>query len=109
LGQHPKKIINPEKVASIPNIPFVEFNRVAFQEFPKLVLKRNLPMMLLLSGDVIPHRLNLRKADGENAVAILPREIMQIGTFGFQPERRTALTSLTISDASQVRDSVESK
>ena len=50
--------------------------------------------MLLLSGDVIPHRLDLRKPDGENAVAILPREIVEVGAFGFQPERRPALDLL---------------
>src|ERR1035437_8381206 len=51
-------------------------------------------MMLLLSGNVIPHGLSLRKSDGENAVTILPREIMQVGAFGFQPKRRTAFDLL---------------
>jgi hypothetical protein len=64
-------------------------------------------MMFFLPGDVILHCLNLRKADGENAVAILPREVAQVGTFGFQQNDEPRLTSFTISDASQVRDSVE--
>jgi hypothetical protein len=55
----PNKFINSERVASIPHIPLVKFNGVAFQEFPKFILKRNLPVMFLLSGDVILHRLNL--------------------------------------------------
>ena len=88
------KFTNSERVVSIPYIPLVKFNGVAFQEFPKLILKRNLPVMFLLSGDVISHRLNLRKSDGENAVAILPREIIQVGAFGFQPERRAAFDFL---------------
>ena len=54
-----QKFINPERVASIPHIPFIKFNIVAFQEFPELILKRNLAMMFLLPGDVFPNRLDL--------------------------------------------------
>ncbi len=53
------KFINSERVGSIPHITLVKFNGVAFQEFPKLILKRNLPVMLLLSGNIIPQRLDL--------------------------------------------------
>ena len=53
------QFINSERVASIPNVSFVEFDFVTFQKITKLILKRNLPMMLLLSGDVIPHCLDL--------------------------------------------------
>ena len=81
---------NPERVESIPHIPFIKRHFVSLQKFPKLLLKRNFAMMLLLSGDIIPHRFHLRIADGENAVAILPREIVQVGAFSFQPERRAA-------------------
>ena len=87
LGHRPNKFINPERVASIPHIPLVKFNGVAFQEFPKFILKRNLPVMLLLSGNIITHRLDLRKSNGEYSIAILPSKIMQVGAFGFQPER----------------------
>jgi len=59
LGHPPNKFINSERVASIPHIPLVKFNVVAFEEFSKLILKRNLPVMTLLSGDVISHRLDL--------------------------------------------------
>jgi hypothetical protein len=58
-GYSSKKFINPERVVSIPNIPLIKFNLVAFQKFPELVLKRNLAMMLLLPNDVIPYRLHL--------------------------------------------------
>ena len=44
-------------------------------------------MVFLLSGDVLSHRINLRKADGENAVTVLPREVLQFRASGFQPER----------------------
>jgi hypothetical protein len=52
LGHRPNQFINSERVASIPHIPFVEFHRVAFQKFPKLILKRNLAVMFdsTLSG-----------------------------------------------------------
>ena len=50
--------------------------------------------MFLLTSDVMLYRLDLGKADGENAVTILPREIVQVGTFRFQPERRTAFDFL---------------
>ena len=36
---HPTKIINPERVESIPHIPFVEFDFVTPQQFPELILK----------------------------------------------------------------------
>lgn len=42
--------------------------------------------MFLLSDDVVPHCIDLRKADGENAVAPLPCEILQVWVFGFNPE-----------------------
>ncbi len=65
-------------------------------------------MMFLLPGDIIPHRFNLRKADGKNAVAVLPCEIMQSGIFCLQPERdEPRLISLTISATVPVRESVE--
>src|SRR5260221_8712942 len=48
------------------------------QQLAEFVLKRNLAMMLLLTGNVVAHRFNLRKANGENAVAVLPREIRKV-------------------------------
>ncbi len=47
-----KKMTNPIGVASVPDIPFVEGESVFFKERPKLVLKRNLRMVLRLVGDV---------------------------------------------------------
>src|SRR5581483_4665276 len=34
---------------------------------------------------------NLRKTDGENSVAILPREVLRVLAFGFNPQRRASL------------------
>jgi len=51
-------------------------------------------MMFLLSGDVLPYGFHLQKTNGKNSIAALPREIMQIGAFGFQPERGTAFDLL---------------
>ena len=42
-------------------------------------------MVFLLAGDVMAHSVDLRKTNGENAVAILPREIMQIEGFLSSP------------------------
>ena len=48
-----------KRVESIPDIPFVEFDFVTTQQWPELILKRNLALMFLLRGDVIPHGFNL--------------------------------------------------
>jgi len=53
------KIINPEGVASIPNISFVKYDFIAFEKFTQLILKRNFTVMFLLSRNVISHRLHL--------------------------------------------------
>ena len=79
---------------SIPHVTFVVLNSVAVQEFSELLLERNLPVVRLLSRDVFADGLDLRKADGENAVAILPGELPQAGAFGFEPERGAAFDLL---------------
>jgi hypothetical protein len=48
---------------------------------PELVLKCHLAMMFLLPGDVIAHRLHLRKANGENPVTALPGKSLVINEF----------------------------
>src|SRR5258705_9997518 len=78
--------INPERVESVPDVTFVEFNLVTSQQLPKLILKGNLAMMFFLPGDVVAHRLNLREADRENPIAILPGEVLQVRRSGFQPQ-----------------------
>ena len=55
LGQPTADSINPARVLSIPHIAFVKFDFVAFQQKPKLILKRDLPVMFLLACDVAAH------------------------------------------------------
>ena len=43
------KLIHP---ISIPNIPFIKFNLVPFEEGSELILERDLPMMLGLVANV---------------------------------------------------------
>jgi len=85
------KSINPERVESIPHIPLVKGDVVAPQEAAKLILKRNLPVMLLLPGNVGAHVIHLRLPNGENAVAGLPCKIGQIRCLRLHPSGRTAL------------------
>src|ERR1035438_7669528 len=59
LGSTSKNLINPEWVASIPNISFVELDFVAIEKFTQLILKRNFAVMFLLARNVISHRLHL--------------------------------------------------
>ena len=58
LGQCSNQWVNPKRVESIPHIALVKFNFVSLQKFTKFILKRNHSMMLLLSGNVIPHRIH---------------------------------------------------
>lgn len=47
-------------------------------------------MVIFLASDVIPDDLHLRKAHGKHAIAVLPGEIPQFRTFGFEPESGAA-------------------
>jgi hypothetical protein len=98
---------NPERVGSVPNIPLVVLNLISFEQRPELLLIRRPVVMFLLVCDVIAKSRDLREADREHAVAILPGELFQ--ALALEPERRAALYLFDISDASQVRDSVESR
>ena len=49
-----QKITNPERVESIPHIPFIKFNFIALQQLPKLILKRHPLMMVFLPEDITP-------------------------------------------------------
>ncbi len=51
-------------------------------------------MVLLLTCDIVPHRLNLRETNGKNPVTVLPRKIIQTGASGFDPQRGAALDLL---------------
>ena len=47
-------------------------------------------MVFLLSGDISPHRFDLRKTDGEYSVTVLPGEVIKLGAPGLDPQRGTA-------------------
>src|SRR5262245_18086069 len=55
-----------------PEILLVILHATLDQEFQILFLKRLFAVMLLLIGNIIFHRANLRSADGECAVPFLP-------------------------------------
>src|SRR4030095_1830191 len=62
----------PKPVGLIPNVTFVVLHLVSFQDPPKLFLKRNLSVMLLLAGNVLLHERHLRLPNRESPIAILP-------------------------------------
>ena len=82
LGKRVTSPLNPERVESIPHVTFIEFHSISSKQPAELILKRNLPVVLLLSRDVVLRRFNLRKANREDPVAILPGETFQIRPFG---------------------------
>ncbi len=76
---------------SIPNIPFIKFNAVFFQQSPVFVLKRLPPMMLLLIQNVFPKRRDMRRTDGKSAGSLLPVKLFetrQASAFTHTEERR---------------------
>src|SRR2546425_9127442 len=72
LGKRSKQSDNRNAVAavsrvsySIPNVFFIPFDFVSFQQCAQLVLKTHLTMMLLLIGDVLLHLFEIRLADAK--------------------------------------------
>ena len=67
-------------------------------------------MMLLLPGDVGAHILDLRLADGENAIAILPREVADnAGDLVFSHTVEPRFNSFTTSATVAVRECAKSR
>src|SRR5688572_15328839 len=81
-------------IQSIPNVFLVPFDLVFAQQRAQLVLKTNLAMMLLLSGDVLLHLFEIRLAHREIRVAALPLEVGVIAAAFLQPEVRDAFQFL---------------
>ena len=65
--------------------------------------------MVLLPGDVIPHRFDLRKSDGKNSITVLPGKSCNSALLVLIQSDEPRLTSLTIAAASQVRDKAHKK
>lgn len=59
-------------VNSVPDISFVPFQIVSSQELAEFVLKGNRAVMLLLIGQVRLYLSDVRLADSECAVSVLP-------------------------------------
>src|SRR5208282_1811020 len=51
-------------------------------------------MVLLLSGDISPHRFDLRESNGENPVTILPGKVAKARASGLDPQRGSAFDLL---------------
>ena len=79
-------VANPLTGDSIPHVFLVPFNLVFAQQRAQLVLKSDLAMMLLLSGDVLLHLFEIGLAYGEIRIAALPLEVGVIATAFLQPE-----------------------
>ena len=56
----------------VPNVTLVEFEAIVPQKTLIFLLKRLLPVMLLLPVDVGEHRIQILRADGKRAVSPLP-------------------------------------
>lgn len=70
-------------------VPLIPNDIVLRQNSPELVFKLDLPVMLLLSADVLNNISRHGLADCENRIAILPGKILQIGKCGVNPARRS--------------------
>ena len=66
-------------------------------------------MMGLLLDNVVPHVCDLREADGEDAVAVLPPKSRSVGSRPLIQSDEPRFTSLTISAGGQVRARTESR
>ena len=81
-------------IVLIPHVSFIPFHSMFPQQCPELVLKRGLPMVFLLSGDIIAQGVQVRCADGKDAVTSLPGKIMQRDVARFDPNAGDAFEFL---------------
>src|SRR2546429_8045018 len=61
--------------SSVPHIFLLPFDLVFFQQCTQFVLKTNIAMMWLLSGNILLHLFEIRLAHGKIRIASLPFEI----------------------------------
>ena len=69
----------------IPNVSLIVTDIKGIQHGSEFILECLPTMMFLLTLNVTSHTLNMRLADRENSVPILPRELPQIYSFGLHP------------------------
>ena len=62
---------------SIPDVFFIPWDAVAFEEGTVFVLKCGLAVVFFLIGDVVFDRFKIGGADGEDAIARLPGEVVE--------------------------------
>jgi len=62
-------------ILSIPDISFVEIHAIPFEKRSIFFLKCAYLVMFLLVIDISPQRLQIRRADRERAISVLPGEL----------------------------------
>ena len=87
----------------IPNVSLVPFQAVLTEQCPQLILKADLLMMFILSGNVSVHPVLIGLADTEIGVASLPLKIHNIAPLFLEPKIRDAFSSFTHSACVMVR------
>jgi hypothetical protein len=78
-------------VVLIPEVAFVAFDSIFFEECTKFILKGLLSVMRFLHVDVVDQSLQVGRSNGERAIASLPREFGQSRGLGLEPFRRGGL------------------
>ena len=69
----------------IPDIPFIIFNLIFFQETTVLLFERLLFMMFFLIKDIVFNHVCLFRIDRKPSVAVLPVKIFVLSSFCFHP------------------------
>ncbi len=80
--------LKARSILSTPNMLFVPFDAITFEEPAELILKALLRVVGFLSVDVSDECAQIRRADREDAVASLPRKVMQQRGLRLEPLRR---------------------
>src|SRR5436190_8499821 len=87
----PGFMLAPASQVQSSNVPFVEFNFVRIQERDELVSERDSLMVLLLTGEVTLHLLQIRLTHGKARVTALPGEIRQGWKYIVHPSTSSCL------------------
>src|SRR5437763_4557441 len=82
------------ETTSVPEVALVVLDAMFLQESSELLLEGGLAVVLLLPGDVGPHRLDVGLTDGKGAVAVLPVEVGERASLGLDPLGRALLDLL---------------
>ena len=76
------------RLSSIPDVLFIEFDAITIQEVPILVLESSAAVVFFLRCDIRYHVFSMCGTDREYAVTTLPVELVQVGTKRFDELRR---------------------